>query len=43
MFLENIPTGSVSMEVFSDRHGVINRQATNLLAGETFTLTAFKR
>lgn len=41
--LENIPTGTVNMEVFSDRHGIINRQATSLLAGETYTLTAFRR
>ena len=41
--LENIPTGTVNMEVVSDRYGLISTQSTSLLSGETFTLTAFRR
>jgi len=38
--VENIPVGTLGIEVFSTRFGVFNRQATTLAGGETFTLTA---
>ena len=41
--VENIPIGAVSVEVFSTRFGVFNRQSTTLAGGETFTLTANPR
>jgi hypothetical protein len=39
--VDSIPTGTVTVDVYSPRFGgVFNRQATTLAAGETFTVTA---
>ena len=38
--VDNLPSGSLRYEVFSDRFGVLDNQATTLAAGETFTVTA---
>jgi hypothetical protein len=38
--VENIPVGTVAVEVFSTRFGIFSRRATTLAGGETFTLTA---
>jgi hypothetical protein len=38
--LDGIPLGTVRYEVFSERWGVLDRQAIVLGSGETFTLTA---
>jgi len=41
--LDFVPTGTLSYEVFASPWGLLDRQATTLAGGETFTLTAKAR
>jgi hypothetical protein len=38
--LVDVPSGTVSYEVFSERYGVLERRTTNLASGNTFNLSA---
>src|SRR5207249_1722994 len=38
--VDNVPTGALNYEVFSERWGTLENRVTSIAAGDTFTLTA---